>query len=64
MAKTNLKKRKDGRYRKSIKTPEGIVYVYGYTIEELNDNYIQAQIKLKRGVKIKSQNILSVALYT
>lgn len=58
MAKTNLKKRKDGRYRKSIKTPEGIVYVYGYTIEELNDNYIQAQIKLKRGVKIKSQNIL------
>ena len=55
MGRKSLKKRSDGRYRKSINTPEGIIYVYGYTLEELNNNYIDVQIKLKRGVKIKSQ---------
>ena len=53
-----LKKRKDGRYRKSISTSEGVVYVYGYTEKELNDNYIDVQIKLKKNIKIKKQKIM------
>lgn len=58
MSKKKLKKRADGRYRRSISTQEGIVYVYGYTEKELNDNYIETQIKLKKGIKLKGQNIL------
>lgn len=57
MART-LKKRSDGRYRRKIQTREGPIYVYGYTLKEVNDNYIEAQIKLKKGIKIKSQSIL------
>ncbi len=52
MGRKSLKKRSDERYRKSINTPEGIIYVYGHILEELNNNYIDVQIKLKRGVKI------------
>lgn len=57
MAK-KYKKRKDGRYRRTITVDGTSYYVYGRTEKELNDNYIEMQIKLRKGINIKDQKIL------
>lgn len=57
MAK-KYKKRADGRYRRTITVDGQIYYVYGRTEKELNDNYIEMQIKLRKGINIKNQKIL------
>ena len=57
MAK-KYKKRADGRYRRTITVDGTSYYVYGRTEKELNDNYIEMQIKLRKGINIKDQKIL------
>lgn len=58
MTKQKRKKRADGRYSKQLvvgKNPDGSKIrktVYGYTLKELDDNYLDMKIKYKQGIDI------------
>lgn len=58
MAKTKVKKRKDGRYAKQIvvgRREDGTPIkktAYGYTLKELEENYFKLQMKYKTGVNL------------
>lgn len=57
------KKRKDGRYSRQLivgKNPDGSKIrktVYGYTIEELEDNYLNLKLKHKQGIDLSQSSI-------
>lgn len=68
MAKQKYKKRKDGRYSRQIvigRNPDGSKIrktVYGYTIEELENNYLDLKLKLKQGIDL-SQSVIIFGEY-